>query len=568
MNTPRYDLASSRQSSGWTNRLWIVAAALGLLTAVHLFGVAHDGRSWRASLRATAQAVAEQHAERLTERLQFLATETFAPVSGFGTVATRSAVADLAQLAAMQSANESCGCKTVLPVAEFFRVDLDIDASAPMSGVQKAVNATNDNNGTFQITRRVSGGAASTATPLTDEALTGIAQAQFMRRDSSGVRMVSTIFDAAHTDFAVTTTVRSDSVGRPVVLYGFIAPAHALMQTLLSLPMVHSAAGRSRAGAIPDTQSLQIGITDSLPVYGRVSDDRPYRGSVLLHGPLDGLGLTVALSSAEARVGQVAQPTDRLWALGLLSVATVLVIIIAVSTSRREMFLARARSDFIAGTSHDFRMPLAQILLASETLNLRPEVSSEERAQLGKAIVRETHRLIAMVENVLLFSRSGAVEIKPTLHLLKTREVFDDVSESVRLAAEDARQTISVDVPNDLQVKADRQLLRQALVNLVDNAMKYGAPNQTITLGARANSAGEVLLSVSDQGTGIPEGQREQIFQPYERLARDQTSERAGSGLGLAVVSQIVRAFRGRVWVESAPGGGARFVIALTGEGS
>jgi signal transduction histidine kinase len=251
-----------------------------------------------------------------------------------------------------------------------------------------------------------------------------------------------------------------------------------------------------------------------------------------------------------------------LWALGGLSIITVLVIVIAVGTSRRETFLARARSDFIAGTSHDFRMPLAQILLAGETLQLRPEPSTDERKNLTRSIVRETHRLIGMVENVLLYSRSGAVEIKPSMQPVLVQEVFEDVCDAVHLALEDAQQAVTIDVDRELRVMADRHLLRQALVNLVDNAMKYGAHQQTIRLTALAERTG-VQLSVSDQGPGIPESQRARVFEPYERLTRDQASERAGSGLGLAVVYQIVKACGGRVWMETAAGGGARCVIEL-----
>lgn len=557
MNTasPHYDLAASRRSRGWSNRLWILSGVLGLLTAVHLIGVVHDGRAWRASLRATAQATAEQHAERINERLQLFALETFAPVNRYNTVESRSGdvSSQLDQVASVQVANEQCRCKTTLPVAEFFRADVG-GAAGNIPGGKTNISSA--------VARKPSGGASSATTGLTDSVLLMIARAQSARPDSDGAQSVRLTIDAAMQGYAVATTIQRDSAGSARAVYGFVAPAHTLMQTLFSTSMVHVAGGGPGRGTSPDTLSLQIGLNDSSPLYGRLSDDRPYRGKVFLHGPMDGLGVSVALSSSQARLGQSMPPTDRLWALGLLSIGTVLVILIAISTQRRETFLARARSDFIAGTSHDFRMPLAQILLASETLNLRPEVSSDERTHLGKSIVRETHRLIAMVENVLLFSRSGAVEIKPSLQALNVREVFEDVQDGVHLAAEEVHQTIALAAEPALQVMADRQLLRQALVNLVDNAMKYGAPNQTITIGARLQSS-LIHVWVDDHGPGIPESQRARIFEPYERLSRDQVSERAGSGLGLAVVSQIATALRGRVWVETAPGGGARFVIAL-----
>ena len=555
MNTPRYDLASSRQSRLWSNRLWILAGLLGILTAVHVVGVVHDDRAYRASLRAIAQATAEQQAERISERLQIFAMEAFEPVNSYRRNEPRrnEANADLARLASLQQANEECRCKTTLPVAEFFRADL--------TPINNAADAPNNAN---PILRKTSGGAWSAATPLADSTLLSIARTEAARTDNNGPQAVRLTFNAATRGFSVATTTQRDSTGRPGVVYGLVASAHTLMQTLFTGPMIHVGTDSTRGASAPDTLSLQIGLTDSTPLYGKLSDERPYRGRVLLHGPMGGLGVTVALSSSQARLGQPAPRTDRLYALGALSVLTVVMIAVAGTTSRRETFLARARSDFIAGTSHDFRMPLAQILLASETLNLRPEVSSDERTHLGKSIVRETHRLIAMVENVLLFSRSGAVEIKPSLQALNVRALFDDVHDGVHLAAEDLQQSIALDVEPGLQVMADRQLVRQALVNLVDNAMKYGANHQTVTLGARTQSSLMVHIWVDDAGPGIPESQRARIFEPYDRLLRDQASERAGSGLGLAVVSQIATALRGRVWVETAPGGGARFVMELS----
>ena len=554
MNTtiPRYDLAGSRQSRVWSNRLWILAGLLSVLTAIHVIGVVHDDRAWRESLRATAQATAEQHAERITERLQFFAMETLAPVTSDSRDQLRptTSTTGLVQLAAAQRANERCQCKTTLPVAEFFRVGLDL-----------LNDATNTNSA--QVPRVISGGAFATRTAVTDSALLSLARRHAARTAHQGAQTVRLTLDPELPGFGVVTSIQRDSAGQLRAVYGFVAPTHTLMQTLFTPLITQVATDSERRATSPDTLSLQIGLNDSLPLYGKLSDDRPYRGKVLLHGPMDGLGVSVALSSSQA-FGHPAQRTDRLWALGALSVLTVAVIAIAGGTSRRETFLARARSDFIAGTSHDFRMPLAQILLASETLNLRPEVTSDERTHLSKSIARETHRLIVMVENVLLLSRSAAVEIKPLLQVLNVREVLEDVQDAVHLAAQDRRQTITLDVNPTLQVMADRQLLRQALVNLVDNAMKYGANDQTVTLGARSPSTSTIHVWVDDCGPGIPESQRAQIFEPYERLLRDQASERAGSGLGLAVVAHIATALGGRVWVETAPTGGARFVIALS----
>jgi signal transduction histidine kinase len=230
--------------------------------------------------------------------------------------------------------------------------------------------------------------------------------------------------------------------------------------------------------------------------------------------------------------------------------------------SRRELLLARARSDFIAGVSHDLRMPLAQILIAGETLAMERERNGTERVSLASSIVREARRLVALVDNVLLFSRSGALELAPVLRAVPVDELLDDVVDAVRLSVDDAGHTLETFGDRDVAVMADRRLVRQALVNLVDNAIKYGGEHQCIRLGVESRGP-MVHLVVEDSGPGVPATERERIFEPYARLAADQVSERTGTGLGLSVVRQIIEASGGRVWMEDASRGGARVVIEL-----
>ncbi|CAN5281743.1 hypothetical protein BH09GEM1_BH09GEM1_02020 [soil metagenome] len=250
------------------------------------------------------------------------------------------------------------------------------------------------------------------------------------------------------------------------------------------------------------------------------------------------------------------------WHIMLLLMGTLIALAIALASSRREMMLARTRSGFVAGVSHELRMPLAQILLASETIAMQREQGPADRVSLAESIVRETQRLMGIVDNVLLFSRAGAVDLKPVEQPVRVDELFERVRESLRLVAVSTGQAIAVDGAIDLVVIGDLRLLTQALVNLVDNAIKYGSSGQSVRLAASEHGS-RVRLSVDDSGPGIAERDRERVFEPYERLETDELSERTGSGLGLAVVRSITDALGGKVWIEQAAGGGARAVIEL-----
>jgi signal transduction histidine kinase len=366
---------------------------------------------------------------------------------------------------------------------------------------------------------------------------------------------------------AAVTFVERDDRGAARAVFGFDADAHEAANALFGRATVDPNIADTTRGMVKlDSLSIQIRTADAIVLYGHADPERTIRAILHPRGPLEGLSINVSL-----RVEQIAPsllnivPTHALWHLGFLQFSTVLMIALAIGASRREVLLARARSDFIAGVSHDLRMPLAQILIAGETMTLQRERDETQRLALAASIVREARRLVTLVENVLLFSRSGAVELHPRLESVAVGALFADVIEAVQLAVDDARQTIAVREGAELAVLGDRPLLRQALVNLVDNALKYGSAGQRVHLGATVFSATRVRIAVEDEGPGIPLPQRARVFEAYERLSRDQTSERTGTGLGLAVVSNIARACGGKVWLEDAPAGGTRAVIELDG---
>jgi signal transduction histidine kinase len=262
--------------------------------------------------------------------------------------------------------------------------------------------------------------------------------------------------------------------------------------------------------------------------------------------------------------GIPASPTPL--ALGLLGLSTLLVVT-ALLQLRREYDLIAIRSGFVSNVSHELRTPLSQILIFTELLKLGRLRSTAERERALEIIEKETRRLIQLVENVLQFSRSGLARRRVEREILPLATLVKEALDAFRPLADAREVTLRADVPPQASVRADPGALRQILLNLLDNAVKYGPRGQTVSVAA-VHDNGRVRIAVEDQGPGIPSEDRERVWKGYYRLQREAGSAVAGSGIGLAVVQSLTTDMGGRSWIEESTTGGARFVVELdSGEG-
>ena len=247
--------------------------------------------------------------------------------------------------------------------------------------------------------------------------------------------------------------------------------------------------------------------------------------------------------------------------LGLLGLTGELALA-ALLQIRREHQLATMRSDFVANVSHELRTPLAQIRLFSDTLLLNRIRSEAEGRRALEIIQQESRRLTHLVENVLCFSRSerGIACVSP--QPMPLGPLVSELVEAFGPLARSGRSDVRLEAPDAIHAHVDPAAFRQILLNLLDNAVKYGRPDQTIVVSVAKRGA-LAVVSVADQGPGVPMEARVSIFAPYSRLVTASTSAIAGTGIGLAVVRELVRLHGGDVRVEDAPGGGARFVVEL-----
>jgi two-component system, OmpR family, sensor histidine kinase KdpD len=215
----------------------------------------------------------------------------------------------------------------------------------------------------------------------------------------------------------------------------------------------------------------------------------------------------------------------------------------------------------LRAVSHDLRSPLTSILAAGAALD-SPSLGPAERAELSGVVIEEGGRLSRLIDNLLDLSRLEAGRAEPR------REDADlgEVLEAARDAVAERNGAVQLRMDANLPaVDADPAQLERAFANLIENAARHGRGKPVLV---RARAIGKrLIVRVVDQGSGIPEAEQSRIFEPFYR-GPGQPDERSGSGLGLAIARGFVEANGGRIWVESLPGQGTTFVVALPLDGS
>ena len=309
---------------------------------------------------------------------------------------------------------------------------------------------------------------------------------------------------------------------------------------------------------------LVFGSEWSRPMSVRYSEPVSYYGTVAVE-PAEayaGLELRVTLlpSTAE-RLVQGGVPPSRLpLALGLLALTAVLMGV-AIRQLRRGQELVRIRSRFVQNASHELRTPLQQILLFADLLRSGRLDGDEERRQALDIVHAETNRLIALTQNLLRFSGSPA----PSVDLSRT-DIACVVAETVdafRPLAQGRGTEIRIEGEEGcVEAVTDADAFKRVLINLLDNAVKYG-PDGQVVLVELATVPKWVEVSVTDRGPGIPVASRGQIWKAFSRLDREEQGPAGGSGIGLSIVRQIVDALGGEVSVRDAEPEGTCFTVRL-----
>ncbi|HEU4408761.1 MAG TPA: HAMP domain-containing sensor histidine kinase [Polyangiaceae bacterium] len=315
------------------------------------------------------------------------------------------------------------------------------------------------------------------------------------------------------------------------------------------------ATGRARVSVVDEEGRLVYGA--ALP-SGEFTVGRPFPTT------LYGWRLQVALTAAD----EIAAKAERRRQLEFGLVASACVVIVAgvafaLYAVAKEQRLNRQKIELVANVSHELKTPLALVRMFAEMLHSGRAASEEKRRQYLQIILLESERLGALIENVLDFARlergGAAFDFAPA----DLGEVVQRAVEVVRYRAESEGMDLTTRLPPELpEARVDARAIELALINLLDNAIKYAKDGKTLEVGAVCHRYAAELY-VRDAGPGLPPDEQRKVFERFERGRAAREGRVRGSGIGLALVKHIAEAHGGYAQVRSGPGGGATFVITL-----
>ena len=230
---------------------------------------------------------------------------------------------------------------------------------------------------------------------------------------------------------------------------------------------------------------------------------------------------------------------------------------------RRELALADMKSHFAASVSHELKTPLTAIRMFAEALAMGVQSQPEARQEYLRTIISESERLSRLLNNVLDFSKIEQGTRTYRFESLSLEDVLRDVAKAMAFSMDQKGFHLQIEAEAGLpHVRADKDALEQAVLNLLDNAVKYSGKNRDLRLRLRRGEK-MICIDVIDYGIGIADENKARIFGQFFRVPGSENERIPGSGLGLTIVSHIAEALGGRVDVLSRPGEGSTFSIIL-----
>jgi len=293
--------------------------------------------------------------------------------------------------------------------------------------------------------------------------------------------------------------------------------------------------------------------------------DEPGDAEAIAAGPwLPGWQLSFVAMDTEVRNAALARRRAITVSAGLAGLAVIVFIGIAAGQSiLRHLRLAALKTDLVAAASHELRTPVTTIGVLVDGLRADPQLEPRKTREYLDMMANETSRLRRLIDSFLTFAQLDRGRQQFTLEPVEPSWLVEKAVDAIRdrLPA-DCRLDLDI-APELPMVIADADAINTALVNLLENALKYTTGEKRISVRASRDGGEFVRFDVTDNGIGIPAGEQRRIFRRFYRVDQRLSRETAGVGLGLSIVELVMRAHRGSVAVLSAPGAGSTFTLRV-----
>lgn len=270
------------------------------------------------------------------------------------------------------------------------------------------------------------------------------------------------------------------------------------------------------------------------------------------------LGIRAKGSSLQQLISE--RTTTNLVLLLSLDVILIIAVVLVFRNVKKEVQLAQNKADFVSNVSHEIRTPLALISMFAETLEMGRVKSEEKKQEYYRIISKETNRLTGIVNKILNFSQTEANKKRLHIEVFHAGNEIKEILNTYEFHLTSKGFTYALSDEAEIEIKADREAFVEALINLIDNAIKYSTDKKHIEIKTGIeNSFG--TISVKDQGIGISKVNQKHIFDKFYRVSSGNLAQSKGTGLGLSLVKQLMDAQQGKVTVSSETGQGSLFTL-------
>jgi len=374
---------------------------------------------------------------------------------------------------------------------------------------------------------------------------------KILKLSRQGYRKIETVGGEASNDSTLTLFYIQPIQGKLKYLVVIVIQPHTFISDVLGPKLENIAGSQFLISVFNKNNNQTLYSNSTVPV----SEYKRTKKLWLFPGYL--LGISLSGKSIE----ELAQ--DRFYnSLILIGILYFLIIVgglILIKNIRKEMQLTHLKSDFVSNVSHELRTPLALIRMYAETLEMDRVKSDEKRHEYYRIINQESERLTRLINNILNFSRIESGRKEYTFSNVNINHIVQSVFDSYSYHIEQEGFHVNLKLNKDLPViKADAESVSEALINLIDNAVKYSKDKKEITIKTGLSES-FVFIEVKDKGIGIEQRHQEAIFDKFYRISSALVHDTKGSGLGLSLIQHIMTSHEGKIWLKSSIGKGSTF---------